>query len=182
MIKAWTMWASVPRLSGPPKTAFREAVVGTPRAQAQQRGGDLAVGVVNNSHRLGHSAGQDVEWHGDGAVRVRDHIGTADIFAELPGQCGRHRRSRDGGPAAECVGHESVGAGLRQQGAERPLVGVVIDRALRPVQGLTFRSRIKVAASRNVVGTARIEELWQHHQHQESNQHCAQHPPNPVAQ
>src|SRR5581483_12326908 len=78
--------------------------------------------------------------------------------------CRRYCDSADSSPTAKGVGHERVGAGLRQQGTEIALVGVVVECTLRPRQRNAFYQWVEVTYTCDIARSSAVSQLRQQEQ------------------
>ena len=124
------------------------------------------VEVIDNRYGSSDRAGENVRWQGDAAVWIQNYILSANIFAEMPGLRCRQGRRADAGPAAERVSYESIRAGLRQQGTEVSLIGVVGNRSLRPGQRHALGRGIKVADASYIAWAASVHRIRQNQRHE----------------
>ena len=132
-------------------------------ALTQQRVGDGSIRIVNNGHRHINRGGENVGRQSDDSA-ARADVDTAHIFAKLTSPLGYDRRGCNGGPAAEGVSYEGIGAAFAEKRTQSAPIGVVADCAHRPGQRDSFRVSLEVDSSGNITGTASAPQARKHDQ------------------
>ena len=135
-------------------------------ALAEKGVGNRAVRVVNYTYGRAYGRRHNVSRHGDCAITVAVDILAADIFRKLPSAGGCHGGGGDGSPLAECIGDQCVPLRSGDCRTEWALVGVVVDRPLRPRERRAGRPLVEVADSGDVARTAGSRNLHEREQQQ----------------
>ncbi len=123
---------------GPAIDSVGEAIGRVSGALAQQRVGDGSVGVVDNSDGRALGRRCNVRRCGDGFSGVDCNVASVHVLREMATlRCGEGNAGNTG-PSAERAGNQGVGLRVREDRTQVPLVGEVLDRAIRPDHGLAF--------------------------------------------
>jgi hypothetical protein len=121
------------------------------RAAAEDRVDHRPVSVVDDRQGKACGGGGDVSGRRDLPVDAGD-VGAADIFIESAFIGERHGCGRDCGPERRGGIHHGGGLLVRDSGAQRAPIDVVVDLTAGPVDGLTKISGIEETGSGHVFG------------------------------